>query len=140
MVVPTAPTIYTVAQVEADPVALNSRLGHYTNFVNLLDLAALAVPAGFRPDGLPFGITLIAPAWHDGALAALGRRFAAALDLPLGATSHHHRPDNSRASAHIHSGITVAVFGAHLAGMPLNHQLSDAGARLLAPVATASES
>ncbi len=88
MVVPTAPSIYTVEQVNADPVALNSRLGHYTNFVNLLDLAALAVPAGFRPDGLPFGVTLIAPAWHDAALASLGRRFARKLDLPLGATGH----------------------------------------------------
>ena len=74
VVTPTAGTIYTLAEVEADPIRLNSNLGYYTNFMNLLDLSALAVPAGFQPDGLPFGITLFAPAFHDRALLALGRR------------------------------------------------------------------
>ena len=59
IVTPSAPTIYTLADVEADPITLNSRLGTYTNFVNLLDLSGLAVPAGFRSDGLPFGVTPI---------------------------------------------------------------------------------
>src|SRR5262249_22852233 len=62
LMLPTAPTIYTVEAVLADPIALNSRLGTYTNFANLLDLCALAVPASLRADGLPFGITLLAPA------------------------------------------------------------------------------
>jgi allophanate hydrolase len=75
LVVPSAPTIYRIAEVEADPVTLNSRLGRYTNFVNLLDMAAIAVPAGFRDDGLPFGITLVGRALSDRALAALGDRF-----------------------------------------------------------------
>jgi allophanate hydrolase len=75
MVVPGAPTIYRIAEVEADPVELNSRLGRYTNFVNLLDRAALTVPAGFRADGLPFGVTLIGPAHSDRSLAVLGARF-----------------------------------------------------------------
>ncbi|WP_018294940.1 allophanate hydrolase [Mariprofundus ferrooxydans] len=74
VVTPTAGTIYTLAEVEADPIRLNSNLGYYTNFMNLLDLSALAVPAGFQPDGLPFGITLFAPAFYDRALLALGRR------------------------------------------------------------------
>ena len=64
---PTAPGAYTIAQVEADPIGLNSRLGTYTNFMNLLDLAAVAVPAGFRADGLPFGVTLFGPPSATGA-------------------------------------------------------------------------
>ena len=75
LIVPGAPTIYRIAEVEADPIELNSRLGRYTNFVNLLDLAAITVPAGFRPDGLPFGITLIGPAHSDVALSGLGAWF-----------------------------------------------------------------
>ena len=87
MALPTVPTVYTVEQVLADPIGLNSRLGTYTNFVNLLDLAALAVPASMRPDGTPFGITLVAPAETDAALASIGRAFHADTGLPLGATS-----------------------------------------------------
>jgi len=86
MALPTVPTVYTVEQVLADPIGLNSRLGTYTNFVNLLDLCALAVPAAMRADGTPFGITLIAPAGADAALASIGRAFHADTALPLGAT------------------------------------------------------
>src|SRR6516165_599621 len=75
MVLPTTPTIYSIAQVQADPIALNSRLGTYTNFVNLLDMCALAVPAAMRPDGTPFGVTLLALAHDDVALASIGRVF-----------------------------------------------------------------
>jgi allophanate hydrolase len=85
LVLPTAPTIYTVEQVLADPIQLNSRLGTYTNFVNLLDLCGLAVPSSMRTDGAPFGITLLAPAGADAALAAIGRQYHAATNLPLGA-------------------------------------------------------
>jgi allophanate hydrolase len=85
LVLPTAPTIYTVAQVLADPIQLNSRLGTYTNFVNLLDLCGLAVPSSMRPDGVPFGITLLAPAGQDAALASIGRAYHVATGLPLGA-------------------------------------------------------
>nr|WP_211226330.1 allophanate hydrolase [Solimonas flava] len=77
LLVPSAPSIYTVAELEADPIRLNSRLGTYTNFVNLLDWSALALPAARREDGLPFGVTLIGPAWADRALAAFGRRWQA---------------------------------------------------------------
>ena len=75
LVVPTTPTIYTIAAVQNDPLTLNSRLGTYTNFTNLADLAALALPADFRSDGLPAGITLIARAGRDHALAAFGKRW-----------------------------------------------------------------
>jgi allophanate hydrolase len=85
LVLPTAPTIYSVEQVLADPIQLNSRLGSYTNFVNLLDLCGLAVPSSMRADGVPFGITLLAPAGADAALAAIGRQYHAATNLPLGA-------------------------------------------------------
>lgn len=85
LVLPTAPTIYTIEQVLHDPIRLNSRLGTYTNFVNLLDLCGLAVPAAMRADGIPFGITLLALAGQDAVLAAIGRRFHQATGLPLGA-------------------------------------------------------
>ena len=85
LVVPTVPTIYSVEQVLADPVALNTALGTYTNFVNLLDLCGLAVPAAMRSDGTPFGVTLLAPAGADAVLAAIGRQFHQATGLPLGA-------------------------------------------------------
>jgi allophanate hydrolase len=85
LALPTAPTIYTIEEVLTDPIESNSRLGTYTNFVNLLDLCGLAVPAAIHADGTPFGITLLAPAGEDAALAAIGRRFHNATDLPLGA-------------------------------------------------------
>ena len=83
---PTTPTIYTLAEVECDPIQLNSNLGIYTNFVNFLDLAAVAVPSGFRSNGTPIGASLIAPAFSEGLLTALSREFHASARLPLGAT------------------------------------------------------
>jgi allophanate hydrolase len=85
LVVPTAPTTFTIADVLAEPVELNNRLGTYTNFVNLLDLCGLAVPAAIGANGLPFGITLLAPGGDDAKLAALGREFHGVTGLPLGA-------------------------------------------------------
>src|SRR3954466_788804 len=84
MVLPTAPTSYSTAQVLANPIELNSRLGTYTNFVNLLDLCGLALPAAMRADGIPFGITLLAPAGYDAALAGIGRVFHADTNLKMG--------------------------------------------------------
>ena len=86
LLTPTTGTIYTIEQVEADPTALNTNLGYYTNFVNLLDLAALALPSQFRRNGLPSGVTLIAPALADGLLLALGTEYHARLGTRLGAT------------------------------------------------------
>jgi allophanate hydrolase len=137
MVLPTAPTIYAIDEVLADPIGLNSRLGAYTNFVNLLDMCGLAVPASMRADGIPFGVTLLAPAGEDAALAAIGREFHAATGLPLGALK---RPQAALArppAAPAEGEIAIAVVGAHLSGMPLNGELRAAGARLIERTATA---
>ena len=87
LLMPTAPTIYRVAEVERDPLALNANLGIYANFVNLLDLAAIAVPSGFTAGGLPFGVTLVGRAFSEPVLAGIAAAFARASGLPLGAAS-----------------------------------------------------
>jgi allophanate hydrolase len=85
LLLPTTGTIYRIAEIEAEPIALNENLGRYTNFANLLDLSAVAIPAGFRGDGLPFGVTLFAPAFRDPLLAAVGAALHTHSSLPLGA-------------------------------------------------------
>jgi allophanate hydrolase len=137
MVLPTAPTIYTVEQVLADPIGLNSRLGTYTNFVNLLDMCGLAVPASMRPDGIPFGVTLLAPAGGDAALAAIGREFHHASGLPLGALKQPQPPLPPTPAEPAEAEVAIAVVGAHLSGMPLNNELRAMGGRLLERTATA---
>jgi allophanate hydrolase len=137
MVLPTAPTIYTIEQVLADPINLNSRLGTYTNFVNLLDMCALAVPASMRADGAPFGVTLLALGGEDALLAAVGRVFHAATGLPLGALKYPQPPLATDAPAVAEGEIPLAVVGAHLSGMPLNGELRAIGARLIERGATA---
>jgi len=122
LIVPTSPTIYTIEEVKLEPIKLNSQFGTYTNFTNLADLSALALPAGFRADGLPFGITLIAPAWHDAALAHFGKIWQNHLNLSLGATGRNLKPHQSILAPSNHY-IRLAVVGAHLTGMPLNFQL-----------------
>jgi allophanate hydrolase len=137
LLVPTAPTHYTIAQMQADPVALNRNLGAYTNFVNLLDYAALSVPSSMRPDGLPFGITLIGRCGSDLQLAELGQRYHQATGLTLGATGEAlPAPEPIPGIAHAPS-VKVAVVGAHLSGMPLNTQLTERGATLLHTAETA---
>ena len=139
LLVPTFPRPRTLADLESDPVGPNSELGTYTNFVNLLDLCALAVPGRFRADGLPAGITLIAPAGRDGLLAALGARLHAAAGVKIGATAMA-VPEPPIASDRAAPGeIELAVVGAHLTGMPLNHDLTDRGARFLRAVSTLPE-
>ncbi|MGP0853641.1 allophanate hydrolase [Serratia sp. CY84636] len=122
LVVPTAPTIRTLAEMAQEPVLFNSQFGTYTNFTNLADLSALALPGPLREDGLPAGITLIAPAWHDRALAAFGLRWQRQSALPLGATGRALPPQPAPASSSGH--VRLAVVGAHLSGMPLNVQLT----------------
>lgn len=135
LVVPSTPSIYTIAQVLQQPVALNSTLGTYTNFTNLADLCALALPGGLRSDGLPAGITLIAPAWHDAALADFGVRWQAATPISPGAPGVWQGEWPPVASLGYVSNrgheVMVAVVGAHLRGMPLNHQLTSRGARFV---------
>ena len=137
MLLPTAPTIYTVEQVLADPIGLNSRLGTYTNFVNLLDMCGLAVPASMRPDGIPFGVTLLAPAGEEAALAAIGREFHHASGLPLGALKKPQPPLKPTPAEPAEAEVAIAVVGAHLSGMPLNNELRAVGGRLLERTATA---
>ena len=130
IVLPTAPTVYSTAQMLANPIELNSRLGAYTNFVNLLDLCGLAVPASIRSDGAPFGITLLAPGGRDAELASLGRVFHA--DTGLGVGSRHvAQPPLATPPAPDSDEIAIAVVGAHLSGMALNGELTGLGGRLL---------
>ena len=135
--VPTAPTHYTIAQMQADPVVLNRNLGAYTNFVNLLDYAALSVPSSIRPDGLPFGITLIGPCGSDWQLAELGQRFHQATGLTQGATGEPLPAPLAIPGIRPPATVKVAVVGAHLSGMPLNGQLTERGAQLVARTNTA---
>ena len=136
IVLPTAPTAYSTSQVLANPIELNSRLGTYTNFVNLLDLCGLALPAAMRPDGIPFGITLLAPAGKDALLASIGRVFHADTQLTLGARGLP-QPSLATVPASASDGeIAIAVVGAHLSGMALNGELKELGGRLLEATAT----
>ena len=138
LLVPTAPTHYTIAAMQADPVVLNRNLGAYTNFVNLLDYAAIAVPSSLRPDGLPFGITLIGPRGSDWPLAELGQRYHHATGLPQGALGQPlPAPQPLAGIAAGPARMQVAVVGAHLSGMPLNNQLLERGARLVQTTTTA---
>ena len=140
LLLPTVPTVYTIEQVLADPFRLNSRLGTYTNFVNLLDLCGLALPAAMHADGTPFGITLLGPAGHDAMLASIGRVFHADTGLALGALARPQPPLAGTLSGLPAEGeIAVAVVGAHLGGMPLNGELISLGARLLEATLTAAD-
>jgi allophanate hydrolase len=139
LVLPTAPTAYSTAQVLANPVELNSRLGTYTNFVNLLDLCGLALPAAMRPDGIPFGITLLAPAGHDAQLASIGRVFHADTGLKMGSNGWTQPPLATPSSELSGDEIAIAVVGAHLSGMALNGELLALDGRLLSEAATAPD-
>jgi allophanate hydrolase len=124
---PTAPTIYRLAEMRAAPIALNSNLGLYTNFVNLLDMAAIAVPAGWRHNGTGFGMTLIGPASTDRALIECAARWGAGDPYP-------HPPLDLEAKVET---VHLAVVGAHLEGMPLHWQLTSRHARHVATTTTA---
>jgi allophanate hydrolase len=126
---PTAPTHYTLDAVLAEPIVTNSRLGTYTNFVNLLDLCGIAVPTGIRADGLPMSVTLLAPASRDALAAALARKIHAAAGVSLGATGWPLPVEHVEAPAPDGEAIELAVVGAHLSGMPLNGQLKALKAR-----------
>ncbi len=139
LLLPTAPTTYKVADMQADPIVLNGRLGRYTNFVNLLDCAAIAVPAGFGSNGLPGGVTLVAPAFTDDALApladALHRAAAAGMGVDRAATI----PEQSRIASPADDTVAIAVVGAHLTGMPLNHELTALGGTFVKACRTAGD-
>ncbi|VVD83048.1 allophanate hydrolase [Pandoraea anhela] len=177
LLVPTAPTHYRIDDMLADPVRLNSRLGKYTNFVNLLDWSAFSVPASLRDDGLPFGITFIADAWRERALAEFADGWHRATGLTRGATgqplplddavsssargevpvasaapssslssstslpsllSPHASPPSASNDPTFPTAIRVAVVGAHLRGMPLNHELTRRGAQFVESTTTSA--
>jgi allophanate hydrolase len=131
LVVPTYPRPCTVVDLEADPIGPNSELGTYTNFVNLLDLCALAVPGRWRSDGFPSGITLIAPRGRDGLLATVGAKLHAAADLNIGASETRVPAAQDGVPRAAAGEIELAVVGAHLSGMPLNRELTESCARFL---------
>jgi allophanate hydrolase len=131
LMVPSAPRHPRFEEVAAQPVAANAALGAYTNFVNLLGWSALALPSGFTPQGLPFGVTFIGPANADAALAHWGRPWQQAAALPLGASER--RQDDTPSTIPwpaTEPCLRIAVVGAHLSGLPLNGQLTERGAVL----------
>ncbi len=165
VLVPTAPFIPTIAEVRADPVGVNSALGRYTNPVNLLDLCAIAIPAGTTDDGLPFGVSFYGPAFHDDRIAdlaavVLGERptVTPATASPSAITAAAVRPDAVRPDAVVAAAVSpaaapappvarapepgwqfLAVAGAHLQGQPLNHQLVERNAQLVETTTTAPD-
>lgn len=128
LLLPTAPTTYRIREVLAEPLALNANLGRYTNFVNLLDMSAVAAPAGFRTDATGFGVSFIAPAWSDRRLLDLARRYEEAAPMP-------EAPPLDMGGSR--SAVRIAVVGAHLAAMPLHWQLTSRSARLVRRCSTA---
>ncbi len=134
LMVPTSPTIYRISEVEVDPLNKNSHMGAYTNFVNFADLAAIALPNIIRADGLPSGVTFIAPAWYDQALAKFAQQWQTLTELPLGTSSYRYQKSFEIESQ---NSVKLAVVGAHLSRMPLNFQLTTRQATLLAKTRTA---
>ena len=136
LMTPTAGTIYTIDEVNADPIKLNSNLGYYTNYMNLLDCAAVAVPAGFLQNGLPWGISLVSTSMQDRKLLSYANLWQqhnkikpGNIDFPLAVTE--------AGSVSFSDSISLIVCGAHLDGLALNWQLRERGARLLEKLTSA---
>ncbi len=140
LMLPTSPTTYTVEEMRADPIVKNGHFGRYTNFANLFGYAAIAIPAGFDAKGhLPAGVTLFGPEFSDDALApfadAMHRAAAAGMGIDRAAVI----PEASRIAEADDGFIPIVVVGAHLTGMPLNHELTVPGGRLLKSCKTADD-
>ncbi|MDQ0467472.1 allophanate hydrolase [Labrys wisconsinensis] len=129
LMVPTTPTIYRKSEIAADPIALNARLGIYTNFVNLMGLTGIAVPNGFRADGLPQGVTFLAPGFAEARVAGIAAAFHRSTGLSLGASGNAYPAYEDAAPPE--DRREIAVVGAHLSGMPLNHELTGRGGRFV---------
>ena len=136
LVSPTAPRSYLVRELLEDPITLNSNMGFYTNYMNLLDLCGFAVPAGFMSNGIPFGVTLIAPCFREVSLLNQALRWERQQRLPMGASDKIYQSDSNLPVVTTSNRIEVAVCGAHLSGMPLNWQLVERGATLIAETET----
>ena len=139
LAVPTSPTIYTIEQIRQEPVTLNSRLGTYTNFVNLADWCALAVPGRFRSDGLPSGITLIGPAWADEHLLDIASRYCEVVPWQLGSSGRGAATATVVAKSLPGGTVVLAAVGAHMQGLPLNYELQDHGGRYLETTRTTND-
>jgi allophanate hydrolase len=137
--VPSIPTFFTLSDLEADPVGPNSRLGTYTNFVNLMDMCGIAVPTGWRSDGRPGSATLLARAGQDGLAAALAEGLHRRAASRLGATGHVVPPRPAPDTGPAPGETAVALVGAHMSGLPLNHQITGRGGRFLSATRTAEE-
>lgn len=137
MLSPTTVTHPTKAEVAADPIGVNSRLGTWTNFMNLLDYSALAVPIGFTERDLPVGVTLFGRVFADLTLLSLGRALEARLILPLGATGVAHPALPDPLTTTQNGTMELVVCGAHLQGLPLNHQLTERGGVLVSTTQSA---
>jgi allophanate hydrolase len=140
MLLPTAPTTFTIEEIAEKPIERNSVLGHYTNFVNLLDLAAVALPAGMRPDGLPFGVSLIGQSFTETALLQIADRLQRSLAKTLGGSDRNLADTPALAAPQPpHGCLLMAVVGAHLSGQPLNWQLTQRGGRLVRTCRTGAQ-
>jgi allophanate hydrolase len=137
LVVPTTPFIPRIEELTADPIGVNARLGRYTTFGNLLDLAGVAVPSGMRPDGLPAGVTFLGPWGSDASLLSLAGAFHAREPGPLGVTGWPWPKREAPTRAPRDGQMLLAVVGAHLSGQPLNGQLTQRGAALVTTTRTA---
>jgi allophanate hydrolase len=139
LMLPTSPTTYSVADMLADPIVKNSHFGRYTNFANLFGYAAIAVPAGFGPDGLPAGVTLFGPSFSDDALAPFADAMHRAVAGGMGKDKAAARPEASKVTEPDDGLVTIMVVGAHLTGMPLNHELTGPGGKLVKTCRTAGD-
>lgn len=137
--VPTMPCFVRVDELALDPIGPNSKLGTYTNFVNLLDMCGIAIPQQTRKDGRPGSITLLAPAGKDGWIAALAAELQANAHVPLGATAWSCPPMTLSRPKAAEDEIAVALVGAHMRGLPLNHEVTRLGGRFLFEGTTAPE-
>ena len=137
LVTPTAGTIYQIADVNSDPIRLNANLGYYTNFVNLLDYSAVAVPGGFTSNGLPFGITLVGPAYKDRSLLQMANLIHDTSKLSAGKYEKPFSINTLNNEDSAGEFVQIAVCGAHMSGLPLNYQLTELGAQFVRSCTTA---
>lgn len=131
LLTPTAPRSYLISELLENPVELNSNMGYYTNYMNLLDLCGLAVPAGFMSNGIPFGVTMVAPRFREMSLLNQALIWERKQQLPMGASAAIYSATTEYSKVSTRQTVEVAVCGAHLSGMPLNWQLTERGATLV---------
>lgn len=139
LMLPTSPTTYTVEAMLSDPIVKNSHFGRYTNFANLFGYAAIAVPGGFGSDGLPNGVTFFGPSFSDDALAPFADAMHRACASGMGKDKAAALPEASKVAAPNDGLVTIMVVGAHLTGMPLNHELTGPGGKLVKTCRTAGD-